>query len=351
VDPQKYTREFRPMASSTNATTVLWGTAWTDDSLLEATKRSNLRLEAANPEVRRHFEFDWTHGAAENEKYGTFVRSEMERLGADHPRIKTQYRLLSLGDQGAFFTAENLARLAGSHERMRVPGAADLAGSYYVAGVDVAGPAEEATDAMLRAAYPRKDSTVVTVAKVTPLNEDGSDPLVRIQDIYWWTGRPLHEQCDQLVELLRRVWRCRKVVVDATGLGMDMATRLQAALGKEVVEPFVFSGARMSRLSYHLLGLVARGRVQMWGEGVQEEAMSEEGREFWKELRLSRPVHRSGGLLSYHVPDHLGHDDFVSSLALTGWAVQGEDGERETPLAETQFIYPEPEDVNALPFY
>jgi hypothetical protein len=353
IDPQKYTRDFRPMASSTNATTVLWGTAWTDDSLLEATKRHNVHLEQLDPTFRRHFELDWTHGAAENEKYGKFVRSEIDRLGETHPLIKTQYLLQTLGDQGAFFTKDNLAQLNGTHRRMRVPSPPDGAGSYYVAGVDVAGPAEEATDAMLRAAYPRKDSTVVTVAMVTPLNEDGTDPLIRIQDIYWWTGRPLHEQCDQLAELLKNVWRCRKVVVDATGLGIDIATRLELALGKEVVEPFIFTGASKSKLSYHLLSVATRARIQMWSEGqdVPEEALSPEAQEFWKELKLTRPLHRSGGLLTYYVPDHLGHDDFVSSLALTAWAVQPAEITQETPLTETLFIYPEPEDVNSLPFY
>jgi hypothetical protein len=31
---EKYDRDLRPMASPTNATTVLYGTAWSDDTLL-----------------------------------------------------------------------------------------------------------------------------------------------------------------------------------------------------------------------------------------------------------------------------------------------------------------------------
>jgi hypothetical protein len=31
---EKYDRDLRPMASTTNATTVLYGTAWSDDTLL-----------------------------------------------------------------------------------------------------------------------------------------------------------------------------------------------------------------------------------------------------------------------------------------------------------------------------
>jgi hypothetical protein len=365
VDPEKYTRDFRPMASSTNATTILWGTSWTDESLLETTKQSNLRLQQLSPDFPRHFEFDWTHGAAENDKYGRFVRAEIGRLGEYHPLIRTQYLLRPLKDAGAFLSKEDLARLQGTHQRRRVPEPEDIVGSYYVAGIDVAGPSEVATDALLRAAHPRKDSTVVTIAKVTPLKEDGSDPLVRIQDLYWWTGRPLHEQCDQLVDLFTHVWPCRKVVVDATGLGADLAARLQVALGKDTVDPFVFTAPAKSRLSYHLLSLVGRSRLHMWsessphsplplgegqGEGNTEAHLSPEAAEFWRECRLARPLHRSSGLLSFYVPDHLGHDDFLSSLALLAWSVQPESPQHTTPLTPTQFIYPEPEDVNLLPF-
>ncbi|HEX6508977.1 MAG TPA: hypothetical protein VF221_15215, partial [Chloroflexota bacterium] len=45
VDPDKYDREFRPMASSTNATTVLYGTAWGLDSLLQRQREINLAHE------------------------------------------------------------------------------------------------------------------------------------------------------------------------------------------------------------------------------------------------------------------------------------------------------------------
>ena len=45
VDPQTYDRSFRPMASSTNATTVLYGTAWSEDSLLQRQIEHNRTVE------------------------------------------------------------------------------------------------------------------------------------------------------------------------------------------------------------------------------------------------------------------------------------------------------------------
>jgi len=120
VDPDKYTRDFRPMAASTNATTVLYGTTWTEDSLLETTKQTNLRLQQQDS-LPRHVEFDWSHGAATNPLYGSFVQSEIDRLGDSHPLIRTQYLLLPLQDSGTFFSKHQLSLLQGTHPRQRVP--------------------------------------------------------------------------------------------------------------------------------------------------------------------------------------------------------------------------------------
>ena len=54
VDTDKFDREFRPMAATTNATTVLYGTAWDDATLLERAKQANLEAERRDG-VRRHF--------------------------------------------------------------------------------------------------------------------------------------------------------------------------------------------------------------------------------------------------------------------------------------------------------
>src|SRR5260370_15235676 len=45
VSHSKFSKDFRPMASTTNATTILYGTAWSDSTLLEMTKQHNLELE------------------------------------------------------------------------------------------------------------------------------------------------------------------------------------------------------------------------------------------------------------------------------------------------------------------
>ena len=59
VDPEIYHRSFRPMASTTGATTVLFGTAWTEDNVIEEQRRANRRLELETGE-KLNFEAPWT---------------------------------------------------------------------------------------------------------------------------------------------------------------------------------------------------------------------------------------------------------------------------------------------------
>src|SRR6266508_1189861 len=58
VDAGKFDRDFRPMAASTNATTVYYGTAWTQTDLLAEVRRRHLELERRDG-IRRNFEYDW----------------------------------------------------------------------------------------------------------------------------------------------------------------------------------------------------------------------------------------------------------------------------------------------------
>ena len=93
VSKEKYSKEFRPMASSTNATTVHYGTTWDDSTLLEEIKQSNLELEKSDG-YKRHFRYDWQEVARHNPNYLSFVEAERARMGDDHPLFLSQYALL-----------------------------------------------------------------------------------------------------------------------------------------------------------------------------------------------------------------------------------------------------------------
>jgi hypothetical protein len=185
VDADKFNKDFHPMAAATNATTVLYGTAWDDASLLEEVKRRNLELEAGDG-VRRHFEYPWQEVARHNPPYRSFVDGERQRLGEEHPLFLTQYCLRPVSGDGGFLSRGQLAQLQGDHPRQHRPSP----GVVYVAGVDLAGEAEGVRDEVLRDQQPRRDSTVVTVAALDFSHPVLGEPSILIVEHCWCSGNP-----------------------------------------------------------------------------------------------------------------------------------------------------------------
>ena len=306
LEEDKIQRDFRPMASSTNATTVLYGTAWDGANPLERQKQHNLELERRDG-VRRHFEYDWTALAAISPAYDRFVRAEIARLGIDHPLIRTQYLLQPLDEAGRLFGPAVRAMLSGAHERLAGGRPAEI----YVAGVDVAGQ-DAATPAGLLAPGREqggRDSTVVTVARLRHTEE--REPALEIVQHYSWAGADHPTQHHALRVLLGETFPCTRVVVDATGLGAGIASWLASALGPAVVEPFVFSAASKSRLGFALLALAGTGRCRLYRADGSADA-----RRLWDEIAAARYELAANEQLRFHVPAAEGHDDYLMSLAL-----------------------------------
>jgi hypothetical protein len=309
VDPDKYDRDFRPMASSTNATTVLYGTAWSEDSILERQRRLNMQRESQTGE-RLHFEYDWRVLAAIHEPYRRFVEAEIARLGESHPSVQTQYLLRCLSDAGRLFSVEQRAALCGSHNRQRQP----QPDRRYVAGIDIAGEDEQAEDAQARMLSPRRDSTVVTIADVT--RDAGNQPVARIVDHVWWTGRDQVWQYENLLALWDH-WHLARACVDASGIGAGLADFLQAR-HPEFVEKVVFTAPTKSTMAYGMLAMINTRRLSLY-----KEDQSAEYRECQAEITACRYRLRSGEQMAWSVPESEGHDDFVVSLALAARAAEG----------------------------
>jgi len=308
VAPEKYDRDFRPMASSTNATTVLYGTAWSEDSLLERQRRINLSHEARTGE-RLHFEYDWSVLAAINPHYKAFVEGEIARLGVEHPTIRTQYLLQTLSDAGRLFSAEQRAALRGSHRRLRVP----EPDRVYVAGIDLAGADEQAEDAVARLLSPRRDSTVITIAEVS--RDVLGRAEARVVDHVWWTGRDQVWQYERLLDLWQR-WRLTRVAVDASGIGAGIAAFLSARHAART-DSIVFSAPAKSKLAYAMLTMINARRLTVYADDG-----SPESRQLWTEVVACRYWLRAGEQIGWAVPETEGHDDFVVSLALCAHAAE-----------------------------
>jgi len=316
VNEEKYTKEFKPMGSTTNVTNVLYGTTWDASTLLEKMKQNNLELERKDG-IKRHFRYDWEEIAKYNPSYRAYVEAERERLGEDHPLFLTQSRLLPVHGGGGFLNAVQKAQLQGTHPRRRGP----EAGRIYVAGLDLAGEEESDPADSLNNRAAGRDAVVMTVGEVEysqssvissqsppPLPELTTDrcklTTLKIVEHYAWTGKKHPELYPQLIDLIKNVWRCRSVAVDATGCGEPAAAFLRRALGSRVI-PFNFTAPSKTELGFGLLAAINSGGLKMYAADS-----SPEYREFWHEMERAKGQYRPGQTLNFYVDPAEGHDDY-----------------------------------------
>ena len=313
VSREKYSKELRPMGSSANVTTILYGTTWDDGTLLEEAKQANLELEKKDG-IRRHFRYDWQEVGRCNPEYLKFVEAERQRLGEQHPMFRTQYALLPVSHGGGFLSRPQIALMLGEHDRRSRP----QERRTYIAGVDLAGeygPEAAGAGTPIANRGRERDSTVITIADVDAGSP--SQPLLKVVEQYRWTGTPHSQLYGQMIDVLKNVWRCRRIVVDATGIGQPVASFLRKELGSRVV-PFVITSKSKSDMGFELLSLVNSGRLRLYRQDG-----SEEYRETLFELERARVRYRPNRTMNFYVDPQEGHDDFLVSLALVAQAAKG----------------------------
>jgi hypothetical protein len=314
VSIEKYTKEFKPMGATTNTTTVLYGTAWDDMTLLEETKQAAYELEKMDG-IKRCFRYDWQEVAKYNPDYLTYVEGEKARLGEDHPIFLTQYRLMPVRAGGGFLSAQQRAQIQGEHSRRHIP----EKGKIYIAGIDLAGEAEEGDEERLSAKNPRQDSTVLTIGELdfSRCNDFQKQPVVRIVEHYYWTGKKHSDLYVQLIDIIKNVWKCRRVVVDSTGVGQPVYSFLRKTLGSRIVS-FTFTAGSKSELGYGLLAAVNSGSIKMYAGDSSDEYSR-----FWTEMEKARSRYRANQTMNFYVDPSQGHDDFLMSMALLVKAAEG----------------------------
>jgi hypothetical protein len=305
VGKEKYSKDFKPMGSTTNVTTMHYGTAWDDNTLLEEVKQGNLELERKDG-IKRHFRFDWQEVAKYNPDYLSYIEAERTRLGENHPLFRTQYCLLPVSGGGGFLDTQQRAQLQGNHSREHQP----QKDKVYIAGIDIAGEAPK--DELLKSLKPVQDSTVVTIGELdyTAMDDIQKQPQINIVEHYRWTGKKHTELYPRLLDILGKLWNCRRVVIDATGIGLTVSSFLKKALGTKII-PLIFTSSSKSELGFNLLAAVNSGRVKMYtGDGSREYI------EFWQQMEKAKSCFRPNQTINFFVEPSQGHDDFLMSLAL-----------------------------------
>ncbi|PPD57774.1 hypothetical protein [Dehalogenimonas etheniformans] len=297
VSIEKFDRDFRPMAATRNATTVLYGTPWREGNLLDTVKSRNLELERSDG-IKRHFRFDWEEVGRCNADYRSYVEGERARLGENHPTFRTQYALQNVSNGGGFFSDEQLISMAGDFPRCRFP----KPGAVYVGGLDFGGEGNAACD-----------STVLTIAEIStssPPRGEGREMGLHIVNHYSWTGLPYTLLLQKITDAAKG-WGLKRLVADATGLGSPLCSSLKQSLGHRFVS-FVFTASSKSTLGYELLAAAGTGRLQLYARDGSMEC-----EECWRQLESAAADYKPNRALNFYVDPSKAHDDYLMSLALT----------------------------------
>jgi hypothetical protein len=308
----KWDKEIAPMAASTNATRVFWGTAWTSRTLLARELRAT-RLEEKKDGIRRTWVLTADQVGAEVPAYKAFVEEQIARLGRNNPLVRTQYFSEEIDSEGGMFPLARRALMLGSHPKQIVP----TPGVAYAFTIDVAGQDEGAIADLEQLQNPKRDSTVLTIFELDIPRDDHmiSKPTYKVITRFAWIGVK-HSSLYTKIINLADLWHPVKLIIDATDVGAGLAGFLMDKLGSRVL-PFEFSSASKSDLGWAFLSVIETGRFKEY---------SPMDSEFDRQLEYCQYeiVEGPGKLMRWSVPDgtrdvatgDLVHDDYVLSAAL-----------------------------------
>ncbi len=270
VQTAKYDKEINPMAASTNATRVFWGTAWTSTTLLARELRAALAAEAADG-VRRAFVMTATEVSAEVAAYGKFVEEQVTKMGRNHPMIRTQFFSEEIDTDAGMFPAARVALMYGMHSFIPIP----APGYIYAFLIDVAGEDENKnTSSGVQGLHrdegdigdlknPERDKTVLTIVEVdlnTISDELLKAPTYRVVNRQSWVGDS-QVFLYGVIRALADTWKPRYLVIDATGIGAGLASFLDRAFPGRVL-PYVFNASTKSKLGWDFISVIETGRFR-----------------------------------------------------------------------------------------
>ena len=325
IDADKWERDAQPMGSFNNATTVLWGVAWTKDSFIY---RGELMAHDMEDRLEKElgyrpklvFKIDaYAVIASGNTNYKKAFDNQVARLGMDHIAIQTQYLLKAVDAIGRFFSAEGVARMYSGGFEMQVE---PVKGHKYIWACDVAGQEEETTDVEASVGIHKRDALTFIVGD---LLRDGT--IVPIC-LYQWVGKQHSKVRDMLPKIIR-YWGAIGGVCDGTGIGEPLAYHLKELFDRNndgLVEAYKFKAAgdeSKSKLGYLAYDFNHNDLIK-----VPKAPEDPDQLELWKELRwqvehLTREAKRQQTINFYvpanaepRKPGHVPHDDLVMALFL-----------------------------------
>ena len=267
----KWDKEVLPMAASTNATRVLWGTAWTNKTLLAREAAACLELEKQDG-IKRVFRIGADEVSREVSAYRQFVEGEVRKFGRSHPIIKTQYYCEDIDEVGGMFNAARMALMSGEH----APALTPEANKVYCMTIDVASSDETRLDVEglgkrsavgegggLQLEGREHDYTAVTIFEVDlqSLNDAVMGAVVyKVVHRLAYQNMPISEQHGRIKAQID-LWKPYRTAVDATGVGAGLFSTLHKVFG-EAILPFVFTAKSKSDLAWSFLAVIDTGRYK-----------------------------------------------------------------------------------------
>lgn len=324
IDTNKWERDAQPMGSFNNATTVLWGVAWTKESFIYQGMQQALdmeeRLEAQlGYRPKLVFKID-AHRviAAGNDNYRKAFENQVARLGIDHIAIQTQYLLNFIDSIGKFFTGEHLARVFSGIHQSRV---GPEPGKVYIWSLDVAGQEEAVTTADdISVGEHKRDAVAMIIGE---LQKDGTVIPVCF---YQWVGQS-HTKLRTLIPKILKHWNTIGGSGDATGIGEPLLYHLKETLTNQEVEAYKFKAQgdeNKSKLGYLAYEYVKNDLFKMprrpIGDAEQAELWDEARWQLENLIREAKKAQKINwyvpGNAAPRKPGHVAHDDLATALFL-----------------------------------
>jgi hypothetical protein len=281
VDKGSFNEKFMPMRAFFAAPTCMWGVAADKNDLLYEQVCHNLGHPPDPGQViaeKGVLQFPASLWCELRPEYRATYEADVKQLGADNPKILTQYDLVDVDTTGGFLKAHQLRTiLAGQHPARRAPRSGEWL--EHVAVIDIGGEDEsgETLGSEMMSSGAR-DSTVAYVIEVDhdPVEKakHNGHPMCRVIFGYWWTGKQLATdpktglpgQQEILLSLLKK-FDVRRYVVDARGVGLQLASYLTQRHRGGLA--YAAGSGSVSDDCYSFLGIVSNGAFQLWKPGTE----------------------------------------------------------------------------------
>lgn len=358
VSSFKIKKQLRPMLASTNGPLVMIGTASSSKGYFYKKLETNVGEEKEDGR-RRHFQSDYQAVIAQRQakyeqevkrydyfskatparqkvlklenphcdkrpnayhlQYAKFIDSEIRDLRGDldDETFKMNFRLLWADNREIAIPDHVWDALAIPSQEMNQTGVQ----GYLVAGLDVAkGTAEHADQTVLSIAYVDVEHPLIEEkAIVRPGDEAPVVYMKTVIGLYTFRGDFEQVQYDGVVDVIRMYPTLRYMVMDATGMGDPVHSRLQILLPDIQIEGVSWSNSHMKNAVYkNFLMEVKSGRVR-YAAGPDTRA-TREYEEMQTQVKGLQKKFVGASSLMLCEAEEGEHDDFPDSIALCVYA-------------------------------